>query len=192
MTTVAQLLKPCTPEIRALALAARAVVKKAVPGAAEKVYPGWHIIAFNRGAGMRGQFCAVSPLKERVNLYFMRGADLPDPHGLLEGGGKNMRHLKITRAAQTRSAALKALIRAAAARAEIDPARGRKNNGPVGVPPELRKAFRRSPAARAVFVKLPPSHQREYVGHITEAKQPETRARRAEKTVAALLAAPGR
>ncbi len=120
MTTVAQLLKDSTPEVRALALAARDTIRQAVPRATEKVHPGWHIIAFHRGAGMPGQFCAVSPLKDRVNLYFMRGVDLPDPRGLLEGTGKGMRHIKIISLRQLRSAAVKALIQVAAARAEME------------------------------------------------------------------------
>lgn len=125
MTTVAQLLKNSPPEVRALALAARDTVRKVVPRATQKVYPGWHIIAFFCRAGRRGQFCAVSPLKERVNLYFMRGADLPDPRGLLAGTGKGMRHIKITSLAQLRSAAVKALIKSAAVRAEMEPVRKR-------------------------------------------------------------------
>lgn len=46
----------------------------------------------------------------------MQGAHLPDPAGLLEGTGKNMRHVKIRSAEQfaERRAALRALIEAAA------------------------------------------------------------------------------
>lgn len=36
------------------------------------------------------------------------------------------------------------------------------------------------------FGKLPPSHQREWIKYIEEAKRPETRARRIEKTVGQL------
>ena len=123
MTTVAQLLRAFSPEVRELSLKARAAVKQTVPRATEKVYPGWRIIAFHCGAGRRGQFCAVSPQRERVHLYFMRGTDLPDPQHLLEGTGKGMRHIKVTRAGQLKSAALKKLIRAAAAISEMDSAR---------------------------------------------------------------------
>ena len=118
MTTVTQLLKDSTPDVRALALAARETVRKAVPRATEKVHPGWHIIAFH--VGKRGQFCAVSPLKDRVNLYFMHGVGLPDPRGLLAGTGKGMRHIRITSLIQLRSAGVKALIKSAAARSEMD------------------------------------------------------------------------
>ena len=54
------------------------------------------------------------------------------------------------------------------------------------VPPELARAFRGNARARAAFAALAPSHKREYVGFVIEAKKPETRARRAQQTVAAL------
>jgi uncharacterized protein YdeI (YjbR/CyaY-like superfamily) len=54
---------------------------------------------------------------------------------------------------------------------------------PVVVPIELKQALARSPKAKAEFEKFPPSHQREVVGYIIEAKKPETRERRAAKTV---------
>ena len=57
------------------------------------------------------------------------------------------------------------------------------------VPDELSRALRKNKKAAATFAALAPSHKREYVGFITEAKKPETRARRIEKTVAALIAA---
>ena len=57
----------------------------------------------------------------------------------------------------------------------------------VEVPDDLAEALRRSDEARAVFDGLSFSHQREYVESITEAKRPETRARRVERTIQALL-----
>ena len=54
---------------------------------------------------------------------------------------------------------------------------------PVVVPIELKRALARSPKAKAEFETFPPSHQREVIGYIIEAKKPETRERRAAKTV---------
>ena len=56
------------------------------------------------------------------------------------------------------------------------------------VPPELVKAFRKSAKAKQAWDKLAPSHRREHVKHINEAKKAETRAARIEKTLKALLA----
>jgi hypothetical protein len=40
-------------------------------------------------------FAYVDVFKTHVNLGFYRGADLPDPHGVLEGNGRFMRHVKL-------------------------------------------------------------------------------------------------
>jgi len=40
-------------------------------------------------------FGYVNVFTAHVNLGFFRGADLPDEHGLLEGSGKYMRHVKL-------------------------------------------------------------------------------------------------
>lgn len=65
----------------------------------------------------------------------------------------------------------------------------RNDNAPrvVEVPDELAKAFRTSKVAREFFGSLSYSHQREYVGYITEAKEPETRAKRAARTIEMLV-----
>ena len=55
------------------------------------------------------------------------------------------------------------------------------------LPVELDKVLRALPAAQAAFRALAPSHQREYVNWIKEAKKPETRQRRAEQAVVMLL-----
>lgn len=60
----------------------------------------------------------------------------------------------------------------------------------VDVPNDLAKALDRVAAAREAFERLAYSHQREYVDWIEEAKRPETRARRIEKTVERLRETP--
>jgi hypothetical protein len=55
------------------------------------------------------------------------------------------------------------------------------------VPPDVTRALRTaSAAARAAWEKLSPSHRREWVKHVTEAKREATRAARVEKLIAAL------
>jgi uncharacterized protein YdeI (YjbR/CyaY-like superfamily) len=51
------------------------------------------------------------------------------------------------------------------------------------IPQDLNDALTHDPSARAAFEQLPPSHRREYVDWILEAKRPETRARRVEQTL---------
>jgi len=57
----------------------------------------------------------------------------------------------------------------------------------VEVPDDLAEALGRNEAARAAFDDLSFSHKREYVDAINEAKRPETRARRIERTIEAML-----
>ena len=109
-----KLLKKYSTDVQDLALQARELVLKTVPDAQEKVYLGWNGIHFSAGGNMQSTFCAVSPQRTRINLYFTQGVHLPDPAGLLEGTGKNMRHIKIDHAKLLKSRAVKALIKAAA------------------------------------------------------------------------------
>ena len=51
-------------------------------------------------------------------------------------------------------------------------------------PPEiLAEALREDPVAAVTWKNLAPSHRREYVGYIKEAKRDETRARRVKRTI---------
>jgi hypothetical protein len=52
------------------------------------------------------------------------------------------------------------------------------------VPPDLAKALTAAPDAKTFFEQLPPSMKKYHVGQVTDAKTPETRARRIEKAVA--------
>jgi hypothetical protein len=58
-------------------------------------------------------FAYTNAFKAHVNVGFFRGAELPDPNGLLEGTGKYMRHVKLRPGQPIDDAPLKALIQAA-------------------------------------------------------------------------------
>lgn len=55
------------------------------------------------------------------------------------------------------------------------------------IPAELQGALDANPAAGAIFKKLSYTHQRKYVRWIVEAKRPETRHGRVQKTIQMLL-----
>lgn len=57
------------------------------------------------------------------------------------------------------------------------------NRPSVALPSDLAAALQRDPRAAAHFEKLAPNHRKEYVVYISEAKRPETRARRIEQTL---------
>jgi hypothetical protein len=58
-------------------------------------------------------FGYVNAFTAHVNVGFFRGAELPDPAGLLEGTGKCMRHVKLRPDTEVDAAALAQLIEAA-------------------------------------------------------------------------------
>lgn len=58
-------------------------------------------------------FGYVNAFTAHVNVGFFLGAHLADPEGLLEGSGKNMRHVKLRPGAEIDREALGALIQAA-------------------------------------------------------------------------------
>lgn len=111
---VQSFLRAYTPEVRDLALGARELVLRVVPNAVEKVHRPWKTIAY----GLSKKFCAISPYRSWVNVHFHQGASLPDPSGLLEGAGKNARHVKVASPTDLQRRALAVLIRAASQQAK--------------------------------------------------------------------------
>jgi hypothetical protein len=74
----------------------------------ELLHDGWPTVCVEDSA-----FAYVSVHAAHVNLGFYRGADLPDPDGLLQGSGKRMRHVKLPAGEEVDEEALEALIVAA-------------------------------------------------------------------------------
>jgi len=58
-------------------------------------------------------FGYVNVFTAHVNVGFFRGAEIADPHGLLEGNGKFMRHVKLRPEHDVVAAALTGLIETA-------------------------------------------------------------------------------
>jgi hypothetical protein len=118
-----------TPEI---ARRARAILKKMrelLPGAFEFVYDNYSALAIGFSPTDRPSKAVLSiALYPRwINLFFLRGAALPDPKKLLQGSGKQVRHVRIDDAALLDDPAIVALIKAALARGEpFDPALPRR------------------------------------------------------------------
>ena len=81
-------------DIRALTRHLRDVILTARPELTERVYRGWHGLGFHHPD--RGYIAAVFPGTDGVSIGFEHGADLPDPHGLLQGTGKRLRYLRFT------------------------------------------------------------------------------------------------
>ena len=111
--TVEEFLAPASPTVRELAMRTRELVRSTLPDAQEEVHTGRNVITYGVGGKMADWICYIAPFKSRINLGFLYGTKLPDPEGLLEGTGKLLRHVKISRVEDIEKPAIKALLVAA-------------------------------------------------------------------------------
>ena len=63
--------------------------------------------------GINQNICYLQASKNHVNLGFYSGASLADKDNLLEGTGKQMRHIRIKKVDEIQSEKIKALIQVA-------------------------------------------------------------------------------
>ncbi|MDE3090780.1 MAG: DUF1801 domain-containing protein [Chloroflexota bacterium] len=99
--------------IRALAKKTRALALGILPAAREKTYFGWSNTWYGTSEKTMDAVFTISPMKTYVQLFFLRGTELADPDGLLEGTVKKLRHVKIRNAAELKRAALRRLMKRA-------------------------------------------------------------------------------
>jgi hypothetical protein len=95
-TDVRRFLAERHPETLDLALWVREAVLDAEPDLTERVYRGWDGIGFRHPDG--GYVCAIYPQADEVRLLFEHGQRLEDPDGLLEGDGRQTRHIAVREA----------------------------------------------------------------------------------------------
>lgn len=112
-TELDDFLTPYTPAVQDLALRARDLVLVVTPDAIEQFDPSARLIAYGFDHTYRGLVCGITLQRGYVNLMFARGAELPDPAGLLTGTGKRARHVKIQQPDDLATPALRALLDAA-------------------------------------------------------------------------------
>jgi hypothetical protein len=96
-----------------LARGLRAVVRAAMPAAHEELDRAGRVIGYGFGPGYSGLVCTIIPSKKGVKLGVVHGAQLPDPHGLLEGPGKQHRYVAFSKPEDLEKAGLKELLRTA-------------------------------------------------------------------------------
>lgn len=104
------------PGISKLFFATRRVVLTAAPEANELIYDAYNAVtaAYSFSERLKEAFCHVAAYSDHVNLGFNRGAELPDPTGVLVGSGANIRHIRIATPSDLRAPALEVIVRAAA------------------------------------------------------------------------------
>ena len=93
------------PKLKPVTDAIRALVRKVVPRSREAINP-WGVPVFE----WNGTLCYLRVGKNHVTFGFPRGAALRDSAKLLEGTGKNLRHVKLREVADVHDANLRQLI----------------------------------------------------------------------------------
>jgi len=103
------------PAIGKLVRSARAALRKRLPTAIELVYDNYNALAIGFGSTERASDAIVSlaVYARGINLYFIYGATLPDPHNLLEGSGNQGRFIRLEDVAALDRPAVAALLQAA-------------------------------------------------------------------------------
>lgn len=108
-------LKPYDREVQKLALKLRALVLEEMAPCHENIYDAYSAVAIGYGPTDRlsdGVF-HIAVYTKHVNLGFNAGATLSDPLGILEGAGKQIRHIPIRTAADLARPEIRAYIKRA-------------------------------------------------------------------------------
>ena len=100
-------------DVQDLAREARRLLLKVLPQAVETVDPTAAVLSYGYGAGYRGMICTVLLSKSGVKVGFVGGAELPDPHKLLEGSGKKHKYIQLHAASDLERPGVNQLIEAA-------------------------------------------------------------------------------
>lgn len=167
-----------TPFARPILRHLRAAVHEACPEVEEGIK--WGMPAFLH----HGLLCGMAAFQAHATFGFWRHREVLGPRAGQAAMGSYGRLTSLADLPARR--ALLAQVRKAAALNEAGPRRAatpRKRPAPA-TPADLRRALRGNPRARATWEGLAPSHRREYVEWVTEAKRAETRTRRVATALA--------
>jgi uncharacterized protein YdeI (YjbR/CyaY-like superfamily) len=175
-------IKQAAPFAKPILTRVRRLIHKAAPGCREVIK--WGMPAFD----YHGPFVSISAFKAHCVVAFWKAPLLEDPAGVLEKRDRTaMGHLGriASKDDLPDDATLLSLFRQAAAlnEAGITVKRVVKKKPARAVPPTMLAAIRRNPAAKATWEGFSPSHQREYIEWITEAKKDATRERRMSRMI---------
>jgi hypothetical protein len=113
-------MKDENPNLRSITRALRSFLKGIVPGVRETVN-AWGIPTFEAP----DPFCFYVVGKNHVTFGFHFGTSLKDPESLLEGTGKNIRHVKLSKVEDLEQKGLRQLVRAAVRLKRKAPMRGK-------------------------------------------------------------------
>jgi hypothetical protein len=114
-----------TPAIAAQLRDARKRLRARFPRGVEMVFDNYNALVFGIGPTdkSRDAFISIAGYPRWVTLFFLDGASLHDPEGLLQGDGKQVRGIRLRTPQDIDSPAVGALVAQAAALHAAAPAR---------------------------------------------------------------------
>jgi len=112
------LIKPYDRGIQELAIALRQLVLEEMAPCCEYIVEVYIVsILYGPTHRMKDGICYIGIIKDHVNLGFIRGSELADHQRILEGTGKQMRHIKIRNMSDLERPAIRAYLQEACERA---------------------------------------------------------------------------
>ena len=125
---LAECIDKFTPEMAKAIRAVRTALRKRVPSANELVYDNYNFFVIGYSSTLRPSDCFTQLVADAhgVRLAFYYGSTLPDPAGILLGGGNQNRFIRLASARDLGKPEVEALIVAAVAQGKAPlPATGR-------------------------------------------------------------------
>jgi hypothetical protein len=110
MSSIEQILSRYDEKVASLALHLRNTIIVHLPEIHEIPDESSNIIGFGYGRGYKDLICTIIPSKNGVKLGFYKGAELPDPSGILTGSGKVHKYVVIKNEAFVSSKELSKLL----------------------------------------------------------------------------------
>jgi len=141
-----------SPEVRAVAKAALAAMRKRLPGAIEFVYDNYYALVVGFGPTERPSEAIFSIViyPRHVSLCFLFGAELDDPQKILQGSGNQIRHIRLENAATLDQPEVKILIAEAIKGSETPFKRTGRRRMLIRMVSAKQRSRRPRPHARAI------------------------------------------
>ena len=112
--TLEDVMNGVDPVLAAIVFRLREILIDVDPDTTEQPRPGDRALSYGVGPRkMIDGYAYIMPQSNYVNIGFYKGSSLPDPTGLLEGTGQNLRHVKIRKLEDADRPELRQLIAAA-------------------------------------------------------------------------------
>jgi len=140
--------------------------------------------------GHQGIVAGMAAFQQHVSFGFWKARAMRDPEKLFGGGARQspfaikVKSVKELPPDRVIVAYVKEAVALNGTGVKAPPGCRERKRPAARVPADLARALARNRRARATFDGFPPGRRREYIEWITEAKRPETRAKRLATTLA--------